>query len=117
MSKEKISIYHKSNCSTSLEALRILKEAGPEITIIEYLVHPLTADELKSLLKKLGMKASELVRKKEAVYKEKFEGKKMTEAQWIKALAKYPILMERPIVLKGGKAIIPRPMEKLKEFL
>jgi arsenate reductase (glutaredoxin) len=65
----------------------------------------------------LGMKASELVRTKEPLYKEKYEGKKITEAQWLKILSENPILIERPIVVKGNKAIIGRPTEKVLELL
>jgi arsenate reductase len=112
-----ITIYHNNRCSKSREAMCILDEIKTKANVIEYLITPPTEDDLKSLLKKLGMEAHELVRKNETIYKEKFDGKKMTEEQWIKAFVKYPILMQRPIVVKGNKAIIARPPEKLKEFL
>jgi len=95
----------------------ILDEIKTKANVIEYLITPPTEADLISLLKKLGMEAHELVRKNETIYKEKFEGKKMTEEQWIKALVKHPILIQRPIVVKGNKAIIARPPEKLKDFL
>jgi arsenate reductase len=112
-----ITIYHNNRCSKSREAMCILDEIKTKANVIEYLITPPTEEELKSLLKKLGMEAHELVRKNETIYKEKFDGKKMTEEQWIKAMAKHPILIQRPIVVKGSKAIIARPPEKLKEFL
>lgn len=95
----------------------MLEEVGANVQVIEYLLHPLTEEEIKSLLKKLDLPAKDLVRKSEPLFKEKYEGKKMSEAQWIKAMAKHPILIERPIVVKGNKAVIARPAEKLKELL
>lgn len=117
MKSETISIYHNNRCSKSREAMCILDEIKVKVTIIEYLITPPSEEDIQLLLKKLGMKASELVRKGETLYKEKFEGKKMSEAQWVKALAKHPVLIERPIVVRGDKAIIARPPERLKELL
>lgn len=93
-------------------------EASPEkITVVEYLKVPLNAIELKGLLKKLNMKASEVVRKKESLYIEKYKGKSLTETQWLNILAQNPILIERPILVKENKAIIGRPAERVKELL
>jgi arsenate reductase (glutaredoxin) len=69
------------------------------------------------VLKKLGIPAEELVRKKEPIYKEKFEGKKMTEEKWIKALMEYPILIQRPIIIKGDKAVFGRSEEELNQVV
>ena len=85
--------------------------------VVEYLKTPPTQKEIIELLKMLGMKAVDLVRKKEPLFLEKYEGKKLTEAQWIKAMAQNPILIERPIIVKGKKAIIGRPPEKVLEFI
>ncbi len=113
-----IRIYHKANCSTSLETLRLLKQNTKEhIEVIEYLTATPTAKELKEILKMLGMKALEFLRKKEPLYKEKYEGKNLTEAQWIKVMTENPILIERPVIIKDGKAIIARPPEKVLELI
>ena len=72
--------------------------------------------EIKEILKMLGMKAEDLVRKKERLYKEKYEGKKFSNSEWIKILHKNPILIERPIFVKDGKAIIGRPVERIFEI-
>lgn len=85
--------------------------------MVEYLKTPPTQQEIKELLKMLGMKAEEIVREGEPLFKEKFADKKRTETQWIKALAENPILIERPIIVKGNKAIIGRPIERVQEFL
>jgi arsenate reductase len=115
--EEKITIYHNPRCSKSRESMCIIDEYGAGAEIVHYLETPPTQKQLKELLKKLGMKAEGIVRKSEPLYKEKFEGKKLTNAQWIKALAENPILIERPIVVKGDKAVIGRPPERVKELL
>jgi arsenate reductase len=117
MAKEKITLWHKNTCSTSRCALDLLKKEKIEPEIFHYLETPPSEEELKALLKKLGIPAEQLIRKKESIYKEKFEGKKMTEEKWIKAMVKYPILIERPILIKGKKAVIGRPVEKILELL
>jgi arsenate reductase (glutaredoxin) len=113
-----ITIYYKSNCATSIETLRLMKKSTSEkIEKIEYLVNTPTASELKEVIKMLGMTAHEFLRKKEPLYKEKYEGKKLTEAQWIKVMVENPILIERPVVIRDGKAIIARPPESVVEFV
>jgi arsenate reductase len=115
--KPVLTIYHNARCSKSRGVCELLDEKKVKTNVIEYLKTPPTLKQLKELLKMLDMKASELVRTSEPLYKEKFEGKKMTQAQWLKALAENPILIERPIIVKGNKAIIGRPPEKVLEFL
>lgn len=110
-------MWHKTNCAKSLEVLKALKDEKVQPELFLYLLTPPSADDIKTVLQKLGMKAEELVRKKEPVYKENYAGKKMTEAQWIKALVKHPVLIERPILIKGDKAIIGRPTERIYEFI
>lgn len=110
-------IYHNTRCSTSRKTLAIIEEAGESPEIVEYLKTPPSEVELKDLLNKLGMKAEDIVRKKEALYKEEYKDKKLTNAQWIKVLAKNPILIERPIVVRADKAVVGRPPENVKELL
>ena len=112
-----IKIYHNTRCSKSREACSIVESKKLKAEIIEYLKTPPTQKEIKELLKMLGMKAEEIVRKGEPVFKEKFENKKFTTPQWVKILAENPILIERPIIVKGNKAIIGRPIDKVLEFL
>lgn len=112
-----IKIYHNSRCSKSRSACSILEEKGVEAEVIEYLKTPPSAEELKELLQMLGMKASDLVRKGESLYKENFAGKDYSETEWLNILAENPILIERPIVVKGNKAVIGRPTEKILELL
>lgn len=113
----KIEIYHNTRCSKSRCALDMLNKKGADVVIRDYIKTPPTKKELKDLLAKLGIKASELARKKEPVFLEKFKDKKFTETEWITILAENPILIERPIVVDGYAAIIARPPELLEEFL
>ncbi|PBQ33162.1 arsenate reductase (glutaredoxin) [Sphingobacteriaceae bacterium] len=102
-------IYHNPRCSKSREAINLLEKNKCEFTIREYLKEPLTQKELKALLQKLACKAEAIVRRSEPLYKEKFSGKTITNAQWIKILSENPILIERPIVIDGEKALVGRP--------
>lgn len=110
-------IYHNPRCSKSRQTLQIIQDANADVDIIEYLNSIPTEQELTDVLKKLGMKAEDIIRKGEADYKENFKGKTLTEKEWIKAMIKYPKLIERPIVIKGNKAVIGRPPENVKELL
>ena len=117
MNKEKITVWHKTTCSKSCEVMSLLKKKKVKPEVFLYLETVPTEEEIKSVLKKLGMQAEELIRKKESIFKEKFADKKMSEEKWIKAMVKYPILIERPIVIKGNKAVIGRPTEKILEII
>lgn len=80
---------------------------------MEYLINPPNKIELKEVLKKLGMKPGQIIRKGEAIYKENYKGKSYTDEEWIEIMANNPILMERPIVVKGNKAVMGRPPENV----
>lgn len=102
-------IYHNPRCSKSREALAILNENKCEVEIREYLKEPPGQKELKELIGKLGVKPFDLVRRSEPLYKEQYKDKTLTDAQWIKVLSEHPVLIERPIVIDGEKAVIGRP--------
>ncbi len=106
-------IYHNPRCSKSRQTLAIIREKGEEVEIVEYLNNPLNKIELKRLLKKLGMKPEHIIRKGEAIYKENYKGKSYTDEDWIEIMANNPIIMERPIVVKGDKAVMGRPPENV----
>lgn len=112
-----ITIYHNPRCSKSRECLQLLELQNKPFTTVKYLNEPLTKEELKDLIKKLEIKPIELVRTKEAIWKEKFEDKKLTPTQVINAMVKHPELIERPIVVNGNKAVIARPVERANEIL
>lgn len=112
-----IQIYHNNRCGKSRTCLLFLQESNKEIEIINYLETPPTVSELTALLKKLKMNAIELVRQKEQIWKDNFKGKTLSENEIIQAMADYPILIERPIVINGDKAIIGRELEKVSTFI
>jgi len=112
-----IQIYHNTRCRKSRDSFNLLTEKGLDFETIEYLKTPLNKKEIKALLKQLGIPAADLIRKAEPIFKEKFKGKEFTEAKWIDAMVKYPKLIERPIVVKGNKAVIGRPIEKVIALL
>jgi arsenate reductase len=98
--------------------MQLIKENTSEpIETVEYLVQTPSVKELKEIVKMLGIKPEQLVRKKEPLYKENYEGKKITGTQWLKILHENPILIERPILVSGDRAIIGRPVETIVEFL
>lgn len=110
-------IYHNPRCSKSRATLALLREHGIEPQIVEYLVQPLTAASLKELLDRLGLKPEQLIRKGEEVFKSKYAGKALSDAQWIDAMIADPILIERPIVVKGARAVVGRPPENVLQLL
>lgn len=112
-----VTLYHNPRCSKSRSALAILEEKSIQPAVVEYLKAPPTRDELRSILKKLGMNPEQIVRKGEDVYKQKFAGKTLTDEQWLDALAQNPILIERPIVVKGDRAVLGRPPENVLELI
>ncbi len=113
-----LKIYFKPNCATCQTTLKLIKQNTKEkIELFEYLVTVPTQKDIREVLKLLGLKAEAIVRKKESLYKEKYQGKKISNAEWIKILSQNPILIERPILIKDGKAIIGRPIERVLEIL
>lgn len=112
-----IKIYHNPRCGKSRQALAILNDKGVEPEVIEYMKTPLSAKELKEVLKLLGMKPHDLVRKGEAIYKEQYKGKELSDDQWVAAMIEHPKLMERAIVVKGDKAVVARPPELVNDLL
>lgn len=112
-----VTIYHNPKCSKSRETLTLLRNRGVEPLIVEYLKSPPPAAQLKAIVDKLGIRPEQLVRKGEEVYKSKYAGKTLTEAQWIDAMVEDPILIERPIVIAGRRAAIGRPPESVLPLL
>ena len=112
-----LTIYHNPKCSKSRETLALLQARGVEPRVIEYLKSPPAAAELRAMIGKLGIQAEQLVRKGEGIYKAKYAGKTLTEAQWIDAMVKNPILIARPVVVRGAKAVIGRPPESVLALL
>ena len=116
MGKE-IIVYHNTRCRKSREACSILEDEGTSFEVVEYLKTPLKQNEIKDLLIKLDLKAEDIIRKGEKLFKENYKGKTISESEWLKILAENPILIERPIFVKGDKAVVGRPPEKVLDLL
>lgn len=117
MAKKKITVYHNPRCSTCRNVMGVLEKSNCEIEIIEYLKDFPTKKELKDLLAKLGLKPHDIIRTKEEVYQKKFAGKNFTDAEWLQVILENPVLLQRPILVDGYKAIIGRPIEKVIDLL
>ncbi len=108
-----IKIYHNNRCSKSRQGLQILEESGKDFEIIKYLENIPSQEELLEIIELLGIKPIELIRKNEAIWKENYKGKELTDTEVIAAMVKNPKLIERPIIINGDKAVIGRPPEKI----
>ena len=114
---EKVTIWHNPRCSKSREALALLEDEGVSYDVVKYLDTVPTVEELTALLKKLGISARDLLRTKEAIYKELDLDSVEDDKILIEAMVEHPKLIERPIVIKGDKAVIGRPPQKVIELL
>lgn len=110
-------IYHNPRCSKSRQTLALLEEHGVQPNIVLYLETPPSASDIAGLLKKLGLSAAQLVRRGEEDYKTAGLTKDSSEKDIVAAMAKHPKLIERPIVVRGRKAVLGRPPENVLEFL
>jgi len=113
-----VTIYHNPRCSKSRQTLALLRERGIEPRIVEYLRTPPDAETLTRLLGLLGLGARDLLRRKEAPYKELgLDDAAKSEAELVAAMVAHPVLIERPIVVKGERAALGRPPEQVLEIL
>ncbi len=112
-----IQIYHNPRCGKSRECLLQFESENQEVAIIKYLETPPSVTELKSLLGKLQMQPIDLVRKNEKIWVTKYKDQTLTDAEVIQAMADNPILIQRPIVINGDRAIIARPPNDAKSII
>ena len=111
-------IWHNPRCSKSREALKLIRDQGVEPKVVEYLKTPPEASEIKDVLKMTGLIPRALMRKKEAPYKERgLADKDLADDALIQAMAEAPILIERPVVIRGKKAALGRPPEAVLDVL
>ena len=110
-------IYHNPRCRKSREALKYLQDKKYDFEVRDYIKNLLSIGEIAELIESLKIKPIELVRKNELIWKENFKNKDLDDSQIIRALSKYPKLIERPIVTKGKISIIARPVDKLLNIL
>ena len=113
----RVRIYHNPRGSKSRQALALLEQQGDELEVIHYIDTPPDSATLSALLQQLGFTARELIRKGEDTYKElNLANPELSEAELVQAMVDYPRLIERPIVIRDGQAIIARPPEKILEL-
>ena len=110
-------IYHNSRCKKSRAGLQFLQEKGLEPEIIEYLKTPIGEDELKDILVRLHMKPNEIIRPQEEYYRKELKGREFNDDEWVKILVENPKLIQRPIVVKGPKAVIGDPASNIEALL
>lgn len=110
-------IYHNPRCRKSRETLNIIQNHGIEPEVVLYLETPPTRKEIREVLSKLHIRAEELVRKEEKLYKDEYRNRELSEDEWIEVLAENPKLIQRPVVINGKKAIIGRPPESVHVLL
>ena len=110
-------IYYNPRCSKCRATLKLLQEQGEQPEVIEYLQATPSRSELKEVLSLLGISAAQLLRKKEAAYREAGLNDASSEDEILDAMMKHPILIERPIVVRNGKAVIARPPENVRQIL
>jgi arsenate reductase len=109
--------YHNPRCKKSREGLQLLEEKGIQPEVILYMTESLSPMDLEDVLVKLDIDAEDLIREKEAVWKEEFKGKELSEDELVLAMIEYPQLMERPILVNGDKAVIGSPTENLLDII
>jgi arsenate reductase len=113
-----IVIYQKPTCTTCRDVYTALKESGVPLDSVDYYLEPLSRTKLEDLLRKMGMKARDLMRTREPIYRELALGtRELSEQELIALMVEHPDLIQRPIVEKGDRAILARPAERLKDIL
>lgn len=115
---DKTLIYHNPRCSKSRQSLQLLYDNGVEANVVEYLKQPPDAATLEHILNLLGLEPRELMRRHESIYKElDLDNEAHSRASLIQAMVEHPALIERPIVISQGKAVIGRPPERILEII
>lgn len=112
-----ITIYHNSRCSKSNAALKALESQNSEFTIVNYLENPPSIEELKNILKMLDIAPLALMRINETIFKDKVKGKNLSDEELILAMHENPILIQRPIIVRDGKAVIARSEEEINKII
>lgn len=116
MEANKTIIFHNARCSKSREAKDYLEGQQCEFEVIDYL-KGISKEQLSEVIDMIGIKPEELVRKNESIFKENYKGKNFSDDEWIDLMVKHPILIERPIVIQNGKAVIGRPFQKVIDLV
>ena len=108
---------HNPRCSKSRAALELVNESGVELPVRKYLDDPLSVDELRKIVQLLGVRPIQIVRRGEPQFKELGLSDDTPDDEVLRAMAEHPILIERPIVVRGNRAVVGRPPELVRELL
>ncbi|GGR40874.1 arsenate reductase [Nocardioides luteus] len=115
---DQITVYEKPTCTTCRNLFALLKDEGIDFEKVDYHVLGLKAEEVRDILAKTGLSAREVLRKREPVYKElELDKRDLSEDELVDLMVEHPALMQRPIVLKGDRGVLARPVEKVREIL
>ena len=112
-----ITVYHNPKCRKSRAGLQYLQDKGIECSIVEYLKKPFTRKQFKDLLMKLNLRPVDIVRTQEDEFKESLKGKTFTDEEWITIMLENPKLIQRPIVVKGYKAVVGQDMAEIDRLV
>lgn len=112
-----IQIYHNPRCSKSRQGVALLEASRKDFEIVKYLENIPNKEELTTIINKLNITPIQLVRKNEAIWKEQYKGKELTDNEVIEAMIEHPKLIERPIVVNNNQAVIGRPLENINEII
>lgn len=112
-----IKIYHNNRCTKSRCSLQILEDSGKDFEVVKYFEDTPSASEIKDIIKLLGITPIQLIRKGEAIWKDNYKGKDMSDNEIVDAMAEHPKLIERPIIINGDKAVIGRPPELILNII
>jgi arsenate reductase len=115
---DRIIVYEKPTCTTCRQLAKLLREAGVEYEAVDYLLNPIPREELARLIRMMGISARELLRTREPAYRELGLGRAdLTDDELLDAMAEHLELVQRPIVVRGNRAVLARPAERVKEIL
>jgi len=109
--------YHNPRCSKSREGLKYIEEKGLEVEVIDYMKNGITAKEIKEFLNKSDLLVTDIIRTNEAIYKQNYKGKELSDDEWIQILVENPRLIQRPLVIKGTHAVLARPVEEILKLI
>jgi arsenate reductase (glutaredoxin) len=112
-----IKIYHHPRCSKSRAGLAYLKQKTTGIQVVEYIKNPITEEELRGILAKMNARPQDVVRKQETIYKKELKGMTFTDDEWIKIILQHPVILRRPIVVRGYRAVVADPPEAMDPLL
>jgi arsenate reductase len=110
-------VYEKPTCTTCRKLAALLEARGIDFERVNYHVDPLPEEKIRELVRKTGGSAAELLRKREPAYKEHVEGRDLSDDEIIRLMAEHPPLLQRPVVERGDRAVLARPVERVLELL